>query len=112
MRIKKKNRSFALQSKIKLTHKADIMLKNNELITFKSNGSEYDVVKKDWGYYATPSLNKRLLSFNLRAVLVVSQKTGNLFVLLVHTKFKKKFSIYIKKEKLKILTWLDKYKNS
>tara|TARA_B100001063_G_scaffold246018_1_gene283636 strand:+ start:2754 stop:3095 length:342 start_codon:yes stop_codon:yes gene_type:complete len=110
MKIRRKNRSFTLKGKIKLTHKADLILKNNELITFKSNDSEYDVVKKDWGYYATPSLNKRLLGFNLKTALVINKITGNLFVVLVHNKLKKKFFAYAKKENLKVLIWLNEFK--
>jgi len=38
-----------------------IELAADEQVTFCSvTGSEYDVTRKAWGYYATPSLNARL----------------------------------------------------
>ena len=43
----------------------------DEQITFVTDdGGEYDLTRKEWGFYATPSLNGRLAGFNLRAVLV------------------------------------------
>ena len=48
-----------------------IHLEPDEQITFvTAGGHEYDVARKDWGFYATPSLNGRLVKFALRAVLV------------------------------------------
>ena len=46
--------------KIYIKHCADIYLKKNEQITLKNFDKEYDIVKKDWGFYATPSINDRL----------------------------------------------------
>jgi hypothetical protein len=47
------------------------------------SGAEYDVAAKDWGFYATPSLNGRLQQFGLRGVLIRNRGTGRYFVLLV-----------------------------
>ena len=48
-----------------------IQLEPDEQVTFVTDsGSEYDVARKSWGYYATPSLNSRLAGFGLRGVLV------------------------------------------
>src|SRR5258708_1333337 len=55
----------------------------DEQITFVTEESkEYDVTRKDWGFYAGPSLNGRLAKFNLRAVLV-KNRIGRFFVMLV-----------------------------
>ena len=55
----------------------------DEQITFVTeDGNEYDVTRKDWGFYAGPSLNGRLAGFNLRAVLL-KNRIGRYFVLLV-----------------------------
>ena len=62
---KKKHSSKTLEvgNKVKFNIKdcGSIYLKSDEQVTFKcEKGSEYDVTKKEWGYYATPSLNGRL----------------------------------------------------
>ena len=56
--------------RIQLKDTARITLEPDEQVTFVTRaGAEYDVVRKSWGYYATPSLNGRLRRFGLRAVL-------------------------------------------
>src|SRR5204863_5563233 len=58
---------------VRLKDCAHIALEPDEQVTFQTeSGGEYDVVRKSWGFYATPSLNGRLERFNLRAVLVKS----------------------------------------
>ena len=50
---------------------ARIQLDPDEQVTFiTESGAEYDVARKAWGFYATPSLNGRLRQFGLRAALV------------------------------------------
>lgn len=67
-----------------LEHCGNIWLDANQLVTFYSDsGAQYDVTKKEWGYYATPSTNGRLLQNRLRAHLVQSKSTGHIFVILV-----------------------------
>ncbi len=86
---------------------AQIDLEPNEQVTFISKGGvEYDVVKREWGFYATPSMNARLLRFNLRSVLV---KTigDKFFVALVEKGKEELFESSLEKEKSKIVTWLD-----
>ena len=67
--LSKKIRKFNTKSKlnIELSLIKKINLKKDQQITFvehsKGKIKEYDVVKKDWGYYATPSINKRLKKF-------------------------------------------------
>ena len=69
-------------------------------------GAEYDVTRKEWGFYATPSLNERLSSFGLRAVLVASS-ARRYFVLLVETGREPAFQRYLADEELRIVAWLD-----
>jgi len=71
------------------------------------NGAEYDVARKDWGFYATPSLNGRLESFGLRAVLIRNTLTGRYFVLLVERGREDSFSAYMVQESLEVVAWLD-----
>jgi hypothetical protein len=79
----------------------------DEQITFKTDdGKEYDVTRKEWGFYATPSLNGRLASFELRAVLV-KNRVERFFVLLVERGKEEAFNLYVSGEPLKIVAWLD-----
>ena len=79
----------------------------DEQITFVTdNGNEYDVTRKDWGFYAGPSLNGRLAGFNLRAVLV-KNRVDRFFVLLVERGMEASFESYVREEPLQIIAWLD-----
>ena len=69
-------------------------------------GGEYDVARKSWGFYATPSLNARLVDFGLRGVLV-RNRIGRYFVLLVEGGHEDEFERYRAIEELEIVTWLD-----
>ena len=104
---KKKPRIFFVNKKnnILLKDFDKIFLNNNENLTISSKGKkEFEICKKDWGFYATPSLNFRLKKKGLKAVLVRQNKKK--FILLVDVKKKKEFNHYIKIENYKILRWL------
>lgn len=84
-----------------------IRLVADEQVTFQTDdGTEYDVVRKSWGYYATPSTNSRLAGFGLRAVLARSVE-GRLYVLLVQAGREAEFRAYCLSEGLSALLWLD-----
>jgi len=79
----------------------------DEQITFLTEqGGEYDLTRKDWGFYATPSLNGRLASFNLRAVLV-KNRVDRFLVMLVERGKEELFERYVRQEPLKIVCWMD-----
>ncbi len=83
----------------------------DEQITFKTDdGKEYDVTRKEWGFYAAPSLNGRLADFKLRAVLV-KNRIGRFFVLLVECGKEEAFNRYVESEPLSIVAWLDTTEN-
>jgi hypothetical protein len=84
-----------------------IDLDPDEQVTFVTDrGGEYDVTRKDWGFYATPSLNARLVGFKLHAVLV-RNKIDRYFVLLVEEGKEPAFGQYVTGEELEIVAWLD-----
>ena len=86
---------------------AHIKLAPNEIITFKGDdNSEYDITRKDWGYYATPSTNGRLKSFGIRTVLV-QNRDSQYYVLLVEKSKIESFNEYIENERMAIVCWLD-----
>jgi len=105
MKIIKKKRIFKVKigkTEIKLKDMAKITLKKNEQVTFKNSNSEYDVTKKDWGYYATPSINGRLKGFGFRTFLI-QNKNNMLYIFLVHKDKMKNFRKYCKDDRQKIL---------
>jgi len=84
-----------------------IELSPGEQVTFTSpTGSEYDVARMEWGYYATPSLNHRLLQKGFRSALV-RNKAGRLYILLVEQSQLESFQAWLGREKHEVLSWLD-----
>lgn len=102
-------RSFSVGvSGITLQHCADVRLEPDEMITFVTlDGHEYDVVRKSWGYYALPSIEKRLSEHGFRAALVRSNGTGHSFVVLVENDQIEEWRMYAKAEGLFVVSWLD-----
>lgn len=97
--------------KFKMKDCGEIFLENNEQVTFKkSNGGEYDVAKKNWGYYATPSINSRLKNFGFKTLLIKNLKTKRFFIFLLEKGKGKLLNEYIKHENLKIICDLDNEK--
>jgi hypothetical protein len=93
---------------IEIRHSANVELDSDEQVTFVTpSGTEFDVVRKDWGYYATPSLNGRLSEHGLRAVLVRNPDTGRLYVLLVERGHEASFQAYVDDDGLTVICWLD-----
>lgn len=86
----------------------NLRLEPDEQVTFvKQSGAQYDVAAKDWGFYATPSLNGRLEQFGLRGVLIRNRGTGRYFVLLVEQGCEAEFDAYCDQENLAVIAWLD-----
>jgi hypothetical protein len=107
MKIINKNRNFKVGIKnIKIKEVAKILLKQNEMVTFVSGKTEYDIVKKKWGYYATPSINSRLVKFNIKTCIIKSKMTNNSFIVLVQKNKMKDFNKYLSDEKCKVIKWL------
>lgn len=85
-----------------------ILLAPDEQVTFISDdGAEYDVTRKAWGYYATPSINGRLRSHGFKTALVRSDATARYFVLLVRASRLADFEKYAQEEQLQLVEWLD-----
>jgi len=85
-----------------------LALEADEQITLLTEGgAEYDVARKDWGFYATPSLNGRLEQFGLRGVLIRNRDSGRYFVLLIERGREGAFEAYCRKDNLAVVAWLD-----
>jgi len=86
---------------------ARIQLDPDEQVTFiTESGAEYDVARKAWGFYATPSLNGRLLQFGLRAALV-RNFVGKFYVFLVEAGREDACLAYLAAEDNVLVRWLD-----
>ena len=110
MKIKKSNRLFTAGiTKLKIIDKGSIYLKDDNQVTFRYIKSEYDVCRKNWGYYATPSINGRLQNFGFKTFLT-QNKFKKIYINLVHSNKIKTFKKYLKKEKSKILIELTNFK--
>jgi len=112
MKFEPKNppRRFAVGNSVKFEMKdcGNLHLDADEQVTFVTpSGAEYDVAAKEWGFYATPSLNGRLEQFGLRGVLIRNRDTGRYFVLLVARGREPQFDAYCTQENLAVIAWLD-----
>ena len=100
-------RTFTVGKGIEIKDCGDMFLENDEQITFRAEDSEYDVCKKSWGYYATPSLNGRLRSFNIETYLVINTNSKMKYIFLVHSDKKDLFRGYLKDENMQIIQRMD-----
>ena len=113
MKIKKiiPEREFEVGiSSIKLKHLADIELQDNEMITFRNKKDlEYDVTKKNWGFYATPSLAGRLRNHGYKALIMRNKETRQCYVVLVEIGHEQEFNCYCQDENQEVLMFLDNF---
>ena len=92
---------------IVLEDHGSIYLEPNEQVTFMTaNNAEYDVCRKEWGYYATPSMNDRLKRFGFKTALVKNKK-GQVYIMIVENNKLTEFYNYIKEESNFLVQWLD-----
>lgn len=103
-------RTFPVGNAVKFDMKdcGALELGHDEQVTLVTpDGAEYDVARKDWGFYATPSLNGRLEQFGLRGVLIKNRGTGRYFMLLVQRGKEQAFDTYCAQENLAVIAWMD-----
>ena len=107
---KNPSRIFEVGTKsTKIHHMADITLDPGEQVTFLGdNNSEYDFVRKSWGYYASPSINGRLKSFNIRSFLV-KNKTGQIYLMCVESNKMTDFEEYCSENNQSLVMELSDY---
>jgi len=109
VKVHEKARRFTvgLSTQVELSDCAHIALNADEQVTFTTpSGGELDVVRKDWGFYATPSLNSRLVRKGLRAALV-RNRLGHFFIVLIEAGKEAAFERYAQDEELTHVTWMD-----
>ena len=84
----------------------EISLNPDELITVRTGSTYvYDIVCKDFGFYASPS-DKRLAVAGLRAAIVRNLEGKN-YVLIVKNDKHQQFSDYLDRQAMELVQWLD-----
>jgi hypothetical protein len=92
---------------VTISHAANVRLEPDEQVTFTTPaGAEYDVARKSWGFYATPSLNGRLPAHGLRPALAANAE-GRVYLLLVEAGSEADFESYLEEESMRVVAWLD-----
>ena len=96
-----------LDNQIVIKDCGTIHLTPDEQITFVTgDGKEYDVSRKNWGFYATPSMNGRLKKIGFKTALVKNSH-GMYYIMLGEKNRINEFQNYLKEEKQSIEQWLD-----
>ena len=92
---------------IELKDCARIRLEADEQVTFiTASGKEYDVAAKNWGFYATPSVNGRLSAQGFKTALV-RYREGRYYIMLVERSRLADFYAYVSGEANIVVEWLD-----
>ena len=94
----------------KVEDQGKIHLNSNEMLSFITESEkELDVVAKEWGFYATPSINSRLKKENFKTALVVNEQ-NQLYVMVVEKEKLAEFHTYLQhNQDQKVLSWLDEW---
>jgi hypothetical protein len=99
--------SVGRDNQIEIRHCANVGLEPDEQVTFVTDSDkEYDVVRKLWGFYATPSVNSRLKNQGFKTALVKNSKSQWYIMVVEETKIDV-FHAYLEKESNEVVEWLD-----
>lgn len=85
----------------------NLNLYKNEQITLKFLQSEYDIARKSWGYYVTPSLQKRCKFNNLHGAIIFNTRNKQTNFVLVNNKKKFFFKNYLDNNGYKVISWVN-----
>jgi hypothetical protein len=97
----------------RLRQVADLWLDPDELVTLRTeSGTEFDVTRKDWGWYGSPSLNRRAREHGLRGALTIGvprddDDAPRVYLMLVEAGRESEFEDYAAAEEMRVLCWLD-----
>ena len=99
--------SVGANGDIHISDCGQIYLEPDEQVTFVTgDGKEYDVAAKNWGFYATPSVNGRLKDMGFKTALV-KNTYGRYYIMIVDPSELGEFRKYLKEENNEIERWLD-----
>lgn len=109
MRLAEKNppRVFEPAPGIAIRDCGDVELRPDEQVTIVTeSGKRMDVAAKDFGFYATPSVNGRLKNEGFKTALVRNAR-GQVYVMVVDRERMADFERYCGAERQTVLEWLD-----
>ena len=99
--------NVGIQNQIEISDCGKVKLEADEQITFiTSSGKEHDVAAKTWGFYATASVNGRLVDQGFKTAFV-RNSVGRYYVMLVDRNRISEFEEYLREEKQVVEEWLD-----
>lgn len=109
LEIKDTPRKFSVGD-IEIKDFGKINLNENEMLSFKTTSNkEYDFTAKEWGFYASPSLNSRLKKEGFKTALVVNE-TNQLYIMVVENDKIDIFKKYLKdNQDNRLICWLDEF---
>ncbi|MEX2643694.1 MAG: hypothetical protein WD270_09585 [Acetobacterales bacterium] len=84
-----------------------VELAPDEQLTFMTpTGKPYDFTAKEWGFYATQSINGRVRDAGFKTALVRNEQ-GRIYVMVVDEARRGAFDAYCEGERQTVLEWLD-----
>ncbi len=96
-----------LDQQISISDCGRVYLEPDEQVTFVTPaGKEHDFVAKNWGFYATPSINGRLADQGFKTALV-KNSLGKYYIMVVDPDQMADFDTYLEIERHEIAEWLD-----
>lgn len=107
LKLKKKIRKYIVGKKRNIIIKdcGEIFLEHDEQISFVTeNQARHEVVRKNWGFYATQSINFRLKKNFITALMCNTSK--RIYLVLIEKKKLKEFKKYCEIESQKVIQWL------
>jgi len=105
-RLKTPARHFTAAG-IRIADCGDIVLAADEQVTLVTEqGRRHDFTAKNWGFYATPSINRRLKAEGFKTALV-RNGAGAIFVMVVAEDRRREFDAYCREQCQVVLEWLD-----
>lgn len=111
IQLKDPPRTFCVGAKDSITIRdvGRVHLEADEQLTFVTeSGANYDFVRKKWGFYATPSINGRLVNEGFITALV-ENKFGRIYIMVVEEKMSLQFQDYCEREGQRVLQWLSSH---
>jgi hypothetical protein len=104
--------SVGVNQSIEIRDHGDIFLEPDGQVTFVTqSGARHDFAAKDWGFYATPSLNGRLAGEGFKTALVQND-SGRIYIMVVEIGKLHLFERYCQVENQILLEWLDERNGS
>jgi len=114
IKLQKPPRTFVPFPGIELTDMGEVILERDEQVTFRTpSGRGNDVVRKDWGFFLSNSINANLRDQGFKtAMCASSSKPPRLYLMLVEEDRQPDFFAYLKRFDSKLVCWLDEWFDS